>query len=310
MVWDAQGNPIYMAQPIVSFQNVSKSFGAKRVVEDVSFTVARGEIFGLLGPNGAGKTTTLRMLLGLLTPDAGTIELFDGALDDKKKDRIGYMPEERGLYGQMRVWDCLVYFARLKNLSSAQAQTRVEFLLKRFELWEARAKKIQDLSRGMAQKAQLIAALAHKPDVLIVDEPFANLDPVNIHLGQEIMREWRAQGRTVILSSHQLHLVETLCDRILLLHQGRVVLYGALREIQRAFSPNMIHVRGRGDFANLPHVTSATERDNTWHLGLANVITPSEWLREIAARDDVTLEHFQIAAPPLDEIFVQAVRAV
>ncbi|MBI4674677.1 MAG: ATP-binding cassette domain-containing protein [Chloroflexi bacterium] len=293
---------------IVSFQHVSKTFGSKTAVNDLSFTVERGEIFGLLGPNGAGKTTTLRMLLGLLAPDDGDVHVFGGALDERKKDRIGYMPEERGLYSQMRVWDCLVYLARLKNLSTAQAHTRVENLLKRLELWEHRAKRIHQLSRGLAQKAQLAAALAHEPDLLIVDEPFANLDPVNVQLGQELVREWRAQGRSVILSSHQLHLVEMLCDRILLMQEGRAILYGSLREIQRAFAPNAVQVRGRGDFSKLPHVTAASENAGVWQLTLAAAVTPTEWLRQVALCNAVTLEHFQIAAMPLDEIFVRLVR--
>jgi len=298
-----------MASPLVSFQNVSKAFGSKTAVRDLSFTVERGEIFGLLGPNGAGKTTTLRMLLGLVTRDAGAIEIFGGALDEGKKDRIGYMPEERGLYNQMRMWDCLIYFARLKNLSAQQAQTRVKAWLQRLDLWEHRAKKFQELSRGLAQKAQLLAAVVHEPELLIVDEPFANLDPVNVQAGQALMREWRAQGRAVILSSHQLHLVERVCDRILLMDQGRARLYGSLAEIQRAFAPQAVLVRGRADFATLPHVIAAREKQEGWQLTLSNAVTPSEWLRQIAQREDVVLERFEIATAPLDEIFLQLVRS-
>lgn len=297
-----------MAPPLVSFQNVSKAFGNKSAVRELSFTVERGEIFGLLGPNGAGKTTTLRLLLGLLTVDAGTIEIFGGALDEGKKDRIGYMPEERGLYNQMRVWDNLIYFARLKNLSAQEAQTRVAAWLHRLDLWEHRAKKFQELSRGLAQKAQLLAAVVHEPELLIVDEPFANLDPLNVQAGQALMREWRAQGRAVILSSHQLHLVERMCDRILLIHHGRARLYGPLHEIQRAFAPHAVLVRGRGAFAALPYVIDAREKPEGWQLTLSDAITPTEWLRQMAQRNDVLLEHFQIASAPLDEIFLHLVR--
>jgi len=175
--------------PLLSIDSVSKSFGDQAAVRDLSFTVEPGEIFGLLGPNGAGKTTTLRMVLDLFKPDSGTIEVFGGPIDEHKKDRIGYMPEERGLYDDLKLTDCLHYLGTLKGLGRRQAKTRVEAALKRFDLWDHRKKKVEKLSRGMAQKAQIIAATLHDPDLLIVDEPFANLDPVNVELVKTTLRE-------------------------------------------------------------------------------------------------------------------------
>jgi ABC-2 type transport system ATP-binding protein len=209
--------------PLVSVQNIRKTFGNNVAVADVSFEILPGEIFGLLGPNGAGKTTTIRMILDIFKPDAGTIEVLGGPLTQARKDYIGYMPEERGLYPYMRVLDCLIYLGSLKGLSRREARRRAELFLERLELADQHRQKIEALSRGMTQKVQVIAAVLHNPDLLIIDEPFANLDPLNAQLIREIMLELRDQGKAVIMTSHQLGLVETLCDRIALIDYGRVV---------------------------------------------------------------------------------------
>ncbi|HKZ69939.1 MAG TPA: ATP-binding cassette domain-containing protein, partial [Anaerolineales bacterium] len=244
--------------PILSLNSVSKSFGKQTAVHDLSFTVEPGEIFGLLGPNGAGKTTTIRLILDLFKPDSGTIEVFGGPMDERKKDRLGYMPEERGLYDDMKLFDCLRYMGMLKGLSRGEAKTRIEAALKRLDLWDGRNKKIEKLSRGMAQKAQITAATLHDPDLLIVDEPFANLDPVNVELVKTILLEMKARGKSIVMSSHQLHLVEALCDRIVLINKGERIVYGPVRDVKQQFAGNEVLVAGNGDFAGLAGVGSVS----------------------------------------------------
>jgi ABC-2 type transport system ATP-binding protein len=294
---------------LVSVRHLRKSFGAKEVVRDVSFEVRAGEVFGLLGPNGAGKTTTIRMMLDLFKPDAGTIELLGGALTPARKDRIGYMPEERGLYPYMRVLDCLVYLGTLKGLTRQGAYHRAQMYLKRLDLFAQRHDKIETLSRGMTQKVQVIAAVLHKPDLLIIDEPFANLDPLNAQLVREIILQLRAQGKAVIMTSHQLALVEVLCDRIALIHRGRVVLQGTVREVRRQFASNVLHLSGSGQLPDLPGVTKIEQRTaHDWYLTLAPDSTPQAVLRSILSNGHFSLDQFDIAMPTLDEIFVQVVR--
>jgi ABC-2 type transport system ATP-binding protein len=300
---------------ILALQSVSKSFGAQKAVQDLSFSVEPGEIFGLLGPNGAGKTTTIRMALDLFKPDSGIIEVFGGPLDSAKQDRIGYMPEERGLYEDMRLQDCLLYLGQLKGLGRADAHARTAAALKRLDLWDHRQKKIDKLSRGMTQKAQVIAATLHEPDLLIVDEPFANLDPVNIELVRGILLEFKARGKAIIMSSHQLALVEAICDRIVLINRGRRVVYGAVRAVKEQFAGNEALVAGRGDFSGLPGVLSATPHGlqngaaGVYRLALAAGMAPSELFRALAARPDLHVERFEVALPSLEEVFLRAVQA-
>jgi ABC-2 type transport system ATP-binding protein len=224
-----------MTQPTVSVAGVCKRFADVQAVADVSFDVYPGEIFGLLGPNGAGKTTTIRMVLDIFRPDCGHIEVFGGKLDEAKKNRIGYLPEERGLYRDLKLEPVLVYLSVLKGLDQATARQRLAEWLRRLELYEFRHKKVQDLSRGMQQKAQLIVTLVHEPDLIVVDEPFSGLDPVNVRLVMTIMEEQARAGRTIIMSTHQMHQVEALCNRIVLINQGRSVLYGEVDRIKREF---------------------------------------------------------------------------
>jgi ABC-2 type transport system ATP-binding protein len=295
--------------PIVSVRNVRKAFGKKEAVSDVSFEILPGEVFGLLGPNGAGKTTTIRMILDIFKPDAGVIEVLGGPLNQAGKDRIGYMPEERGLYPSMRVIDCLVYLGKLKGLTGREARRRAEAFLERLELADQRRQKIETLSRGMTQKVQVIAAVLHQPDLLIIDEPFANLDPVNVQLVREIILELRDQGKAVIMTSHQLNLVEALCDRIALIYQGRVVLAGSVAEVRRQFARNILHISGSGQIEALPGVIQAERRTaHDWYLTLAPDTNPQTILRAIVANGHFTVDKFDMALPTLDEIFVQVVR--
>lgn len=295
--------------PVVSVRNVRKIFGKKEAVTDVSFEILPGEVFGLLGPNGAGKTTTIRMILDIFKPDAGAIEVLGGPLTQARKDRIGYMPEERGLYPHMRVLDCLVYLGKLKGLNGQEARRRAETFLERLELNDQRRQKIETLSRGMTQKVQVIAAVLHQPDLLIIDEPFANLDPVNAQLVREIILELRDQGKAVIMTSHQLSLVESLCDRIALIDHGRVVLAGTVAEVRRKFARNVLHVSGSGQFDQLPGVIHAERRTaSDWYLTLAPEANPQLVLKAAMANGHFVVDRFDMALPTLDEIFVQIVR--
>lgn len=299
----------------VSVSHIRKRFGRVLAVDDVSFEVHGGEIFGLLGPNGAGKTTTIRMMLDIFRPDGGQISVLGGALDEAKKNRIGYMPEERGLYKDLKLEPTLVYLATLKGLDRATAHARLETWLRRLDLWAHRAKKVQELSRGMQQKAQLIATLVHEPDLIVVDEPFSGLDPVNTRLVKGIMEEQRQAGRAIVMSTHQMHQVETLCNRIVLIHRGRSVLYGELDQIQRDFGGNAVLVEGQGDLPQIPGVTETTAvggangaANGARHLALDPGTTPQDVFQFLARQTAFRVERFEIAAPSLEEIFVSVVQ--
>ncbi len=294
----------------VTVSNVSKAFGDVKAVRDVSFEVHPGEIFGLLGPNGAGKTTTIRMMLDIFRPDAGEVSIFGGRLDEAKKARIGYMPEERGLYKDLKLEPTLVYLATLKGINEATARTRLDGWLQRFDLADYRQKKVQDLSKGMQQKAQLIATLLHDPDLLIVDEPFSGLDPVNTRLVKDIIEELRQRGKTIIMSTHQMHQVEALCNRIVLINRGQAVLYGEVDSIKHDFAGNALTVEGHGDFTQLPGVLEVRHQNNhTWNLTLEPGANPQNVLRALLNQPDVKVERFEIAEPSLEDIFVTVVQS-
>ncbi len=290
----------------IELSHVAKSFGAARAVVDVSFDVQPGEIFGLLGPNGAGKTTTIRVLLDLFKPDSGTVAVLGGPMTEAKKDRIGYMPEERGLYQDVAVEPCLVYLATLKGVPAAEARQRLAHWLERFDLAAHKSKKMKELSKGMQQKAQVIATLLHRPDLVIVDEPFAALDPVNTQLIKDVLREMRKEGAAILMSTHQMHLVEELCDRIVLIDHGRNVLDGRVTDVQRRFAGHAVLVRAAGDLAGLPGVESCEPHNGATMLKLAASATPQAVLQALVARN-VEIERFEIALPSLDDVFIQVV---
>ncbi len=297
-----------MMQPTIVVSHLSKSFGSTRAVEDVSFEVYPGEIFGLLGPNGAGKTTTIRMILDIFRPDGGQAAILGGNLDEKKKKRIGYMPEDRGLYRNQPLEPTLVFLATLKGLDEATARRRLVPWLKRLDLYDHRNKKVQDLSKGMQQKAQIIATLLHEPDIIIIDEPFSGLDPVNTRLVKEIIAEQCQAGRTVMMSTHQMNQVEELCSRIVLINDGRVMLYGDVDKIRRDFAGNSITLAGTGDFSGLPGVLESRRENEHWHLALQPGTGSQDVFRALAARPGVKIERFEIAEASLDDIFVSVVR--
>jgi len=290
----------------VEVSHVAKRFGTTQAVDDVSFAVERGEIFGLLGPNGAGKTTTIRLMLDIFRPDRGTVSILGGPMTEGKKERIGYMPEERGLYQNAPLERCLLYLGTLKGLPRPEARARLEGLLARFDLAAHRGKKVKELSKGMQQKAQIISTILHKPELLIIDEPFAALDPINARMVKDLMRELRAQGTTILMSTHQMHQVEELCDRIVLIDHGRNVLYGPLDQIQRQYTGHKVRVRLRGEPPTLVGVQQAASGNGMLELNLADGTEPQQILEQLM-RDQAIVEHFEIAIPTLDEIFIRAV---
>jgi ABC-2 type transport system ATP-binding protein len=291
----------------IEVSGASKSFGATKAVVDVSFEVASGEIFGLLGPNGAGKTTTIRLILDIFKPDRGSISVLGGEMTEETKDRIGYMPEERGLYQDVPLERCLIYLARLKGVPVGEAKGRLQDYLDRFDLSQHRQKKVKELSKGMQQKAQIIATLLHRPDLVIIDEPFTSLDPINTQMVKDLIWDLQKDGATILMSTHQMHQVEEMCDRILLINQGRNLLYGPLDEIRRRFAGEEILVRTAEELPPLDGVATSISVNGSVKLTLAPDQT-SQAVLESLIEQDLTLEKFEIAMPSLAEIFIRAVR--
>ncbi len=269
--------------------------------------IEKGELFGLLGPNGAGKTTSLRILLDIFKPDSGSVAVLGGPMTESKKDRIGYMPEERGLYQDIPLERCLAYLGSLKGMRPADVKRRADTYLERFDLAAYQNKKVKELSKGMQQKAQIIATLLHQPELLIVDEPFSGLDPVNTQMVKDLLREQHEQGVTIILCSHQMHQVEELCDRIVLIDHGKVMLYGGLADIRRQFSGNAVLVRTSSELPSLDGVERIEPVNGTVKLHLSKGTDPQDILQALVARK-MALEQFEIAMPTLDEIFIRVVQ--
>jgi len=291
----------------VEIVDVSKAFGANQAVQDLSFSVKHGEIFGLLGPNGAGKTTAIRIILGLLQADKGKVNILGGSMSEDKKDRIGYMPEERGLYQDINLENCLYYLASLKGLNKKDIQKRLDNLLEKFDLEEHRRKKVKELSKGMQQKAQIISTIIHKPELLIVDEPFTGLDPVNTSMVKELLSDLREEGVTILMSTHQMHLVEELCNRLLLINRGSRILYGDLDDVRKNYAGHAVMLKTNVEITQINGVESIEKHNRAYLLNLQPETTPQEVLMEIVSCG-VQVEQFEIAVPSLDEVFIQAVR--
>jgi len=297
------------ARPAVLVENVSKRFGQVEVVHELSFDVRAGEVLGFLGPNGAGKTTMMRMILDIIRPDAGRIEVFGGPPGLPQQHRVGYLPEERGLYRDVTTVDTLAYFGALKGLSGAEARQRAERLLREVGLGDALTKKAAELSRGMHQKAQVMATVLHEPDLLIVDEPFQGLDPVNAQMLREVVLNERRRGAAVVMSTHDMNDAQTLCDRILLIDKGRRLLYGAVADVQRAFSSGAVDVEGDrlpADPAALRSVSDVVPHDGTVRFLLRDGANAADLFRELAG-SGADVRRFQVATPTLNEIFIRAV---
>jgi len=294
-----------MTQTMLEVRNLVKRYNGFTAVDRLSFEVCEGEIFGLLGPNGAGKTTTIRTVMDIFKPDEGTVQVL-GLPPGAAKGHIGYLPEERGLYRDLKVLDVLVYLAELKGTPRPVARRRALAWLERVELADWANRKVKDLSRGMQQKLQFVVSLVHDPELLILDEPFQGLDPLNVDLLKGLIRELQAEGKTVVLSAHQMNLVEALCDRILLINHGQAVLYGPLDEIKRRYAPHTVRLRTPAALDMLPGVMRIERRDGTLTLTLDG-ITPQELLRVLVERN-VPVEAFEVATVPLEEIFIAVVK--
>jgi len=292
----------------IEVDGISKNFGVQKAVNNVTFSVEPGEIFGLLGPNGAGKTTIIRIILDIFKPDTGKVAVLGGPMTEAKKNQIGYMPEERGLYQDISLERCLNYLASLKGLPESEAHKRIDAYLERFDLYAHRRKKIKELSRGMQQKAQLIVTLVHRPDVLIIDEPFSGLDPVNTQAVKEILVEERDRGVSIVMSTHQMHQVEELCDRLVLIDHGNVLLYGALNDIRKQFTADAVLVRTANHLPEFIRGVEAREKLNgVTRLKVAPGAVPQDILQSLVAQN-INLEQFEIAVPTLDEIFIRVVQ--
>lgn len=299
-------------QPSLILEHVSKSFGDFKAVTDLSLQVRPGRVFGLIGPNGAGKTTTIRMIVNITAPDSGRIKLLGQPMTTALQDRIGYLPEERGLYRRMKVGEQLRFFAELKNLQGKEADARIDQWLTRLQLREWKDKRTKDLSKGMQQKIQFITAVIHQPDLLILDEPFSGLDPVNVELMKETILELKGAHKTIILSTHQMEIAEKLCDDVCMINRSRKVLDGRLREIRRSFAHNAVAIRceGADGLLNDPEiVASVREVGDEFEVLLMPDANPQTLLKRLVDAN-VVVNKFELVEPSLHDIFIQKVREV
>jgi ABC-2 type transport system ATP-binding protein len=315
-------------------ENVTKRFGDFTAVDDLSFQVRRGRVFGFLGPNGAGKTTTIRMIVGITAPDEGRIEYSfgnagRGMMNDEEgsskttdiqhsssilhhsvtRDRIGYLPEERGLYKKLKIVDQLRYFAALKNVPAAEADKRIDFWLDRMKLSEWKRKKTTDLSKGMQQKIQFISTVLHDPDLLILDEPFSGLDPVNVEFMIEVLSEFKSKDKTIIFSTHLMETAERLCNDILLINKSRKVVAGSLRQVKESFGKNLIALRasgGNGVLQDKSLVAQVIVHADEMELHLADGANPQVLLRRLIDGGAV-ISKFEQIEPSLNDIFIEKV---
>jgi ABC-2 type transport system ATP-binding protein len=286
--------------------HVVKSFADKVAVDDLSFTVAQGEMFGLIGPNGAGKTTTIRMIMDIIKPDSGEVTILGEKLSEASKNKVGYLPEERGLYRKLSVLDSIIYLASLKGMDRHSAEEKANELLNQTGMLPHKGKRIEELSKGMGQIIQFIVTITHDPELIILDEPFSGLDPVNTELLKGMFADLRNQGKAVILSTHQMNQVEELCDRILMINNGRSVLYGDLAEIKSKYRSNSVLLEFEGKLGEVPGVTEKRTRKGYTELMLDSKTSPQQVLAHLVSRG-VVINHFEVATPPLNEIFLKVV---
>ncbi|HGY55515.1 MAG TPA: ATP-binding cassette domain-containing protein [Caldithrix abyssi] len=294
---------------ILEAHNVTKRFDQFIAVDSISFQMDSGNIYGLLGPNGAGKTTTIRMIMNILIPDSGTITLFDQPLTDTMKHQIGYLPEERGLYPKMKTLDLLIFFGEMHGLTHNSAKERALFWLERMEFSSALDKTIQEMSKGMQQKIQIISSLIHDPDLIILDEPFSGLDPVNINIIKDIILDLKKQNKTIMLSTHLMDTAEKLCDEVLLINNGKKILDGNLNEIRQSYGKNAIQLEYTGDASflkNLDFVKHANDFGNYLEIELKENGTPNLLLKE--AIKHIEINKMVAKQSSLNEIFIELVK--
>ncbi|SRR6056297_331786 len=296
-----------MSDFIMNINNIEKTFQNTKAVDQVSFKVKKGEVLGLLGPNGAGKTTTIRMIMDIIQPDQGEIILNKNLITDQKQ--IGYLPEERGIYDSTKVFDTILYFADLKNMKMDQAKQEANKWLELFDLLSYKNNKIEDLSRGMQQKVQFIISVIHKPKLLILDEVFSGLDPVNQELFKDIIRDLTKNGTTILLSSHRMNLVEEVCSRIFMINRGRRVLYGKIDDIKNEYNEKKVILKSKNDLTfikNLANISDIVIEENEVSFNIKSNINIKDFLSFISEKIEV--EEISIVKPPLHEIFVHAAK--
>jgi ABC-2 type transport system ATP-binding protein len=298
-----------MNEQALELKDLVKDFDGKMAVDRISFTARKGEILGLLGPNGAGKTTTIRMIMNIIAPDQGTIAILGRPFSEKMKDKIGYLPEERGLYRKMKVMDILVFLGELKGLRAEVIRERSRRLLKQFDLDRYEQKKVEELSKGMAQKLQIIATILHEPELLILDEPFSGLDPLNIELVTRILLDKKKEGVSIILSTHLMEYAEKIVDALVMIDRGRKVLDGKLTQIKAEYGNKFIRIEYEGDgafMAGLDYVKSYKDYGREMEIELIDLADKNRLLKEVSAR--VSLNAFQLTEPSLQHIFIRKVK--
>ncbi|HEY3202883.1 MAG TPA: ATP-binding cassette domain-containing protein [Thermoanaerobaculia bacterium] len=294
----------------IELANVSKAFGRFKAVDGLSIQVPKGSMFGLLGPNGAGKTTTLRMVMNITAPDSGEIRILGHPMDRQTQNRIGYLPEERGLYRKMKVIDHLYFLAAIKEVSRETARQRIGDWLDKMELRPWLNKKVDELSKGMQQKVQFIATIVHEPEILILDEPFSGLDPINVALMRDYFLDFRAKGKTIIFCTHVLEQAEKLCDEICLMAKSKKILEGTLKELKRRYSQDLLRVSvdaTLGEVNALPGVATAKAIDGIFIVSLSPGTDRREFLKRVLERHRI--DAFSQKEPDLEEIYLDAVRS-
>lgn len=292
--------------PTVEVKNLFKSYNGQIAVKNLSFCVDPGEILGLIGPNGAGKSTTIKIMLDFMKPDSGEVVLFGGSMTEATKNRIGYLPEARGLYKELEVMDCILYLASLKGMDKTTAKQKAVQLLDRTGMLESEKKKIKHLSKGMGQMIQFIVTIIHDPELLIMDEPFSGLDPVNTELMKNLVGKYRDDGKAIILSTHQMNQVEELCDRVLMIDHGEEVLYGDLREIKSRFKKHSVQIRVDGEIGDLSGVIEKRPTKDGFELILVEDTSPQSVLDQLRGQG-LEIQRFEITTPSLNSIFIKIV---
>jgi ABC-2 type transport system ATP-binding protein len=295
-----------LATNVVSVEHLSKSYTGTQAVQDLSFSVSGGELFGLIGPNGAGKTTAIRMMMDIIQPDAGRVLILGEPSSEATKAKLGYLPEERGLYRKLTVIETIAYLASLKGMDARSIKSRADALLDQTGMLAHKKKRVEELSKGMAQIIQLIVTVIHDPQLVILDEPFSGLDPVNTERVKDLLVDLRDQGKAVILSTHQMNQVEAVCDRILMIHNGRNVLYGPLEEVRAKYRGHSVLVETDDEIGKVPGVAASRPQRDHVELVLDPAATPQQILEELV-RAGTTIRRFEVATPSLNEIFLQVV---
>lgn len=294
-------------KPLV-VEQVTKQYADKTAVNNISFEVGEGEIYGLLGANGAGKTTTMRMVLGLIYPDGGTIQYNGKPYSNEQLSKLGYLPEERGLYPKVKVSDQIIYLSQLRGMSKKDADQNLKRWLEKFEVPEYYNKKVEELSKGNQQKIQFIAAVNHRPNIVVMDEAFSGLDPVNVELLKSTVKELRDSGTSILFSTHRMEHVEELCRNITILHRSNTVLKGSVKEIKKQFPKERVILSVENEVKGLegiPGVTGVTVHEYGYEIGIQNEAVGGEILRHAMAQSTIT--RFEIKEPTLNEIFIKTV---